>query len=460
MKASLVQIPVLQRIQKQSDWDHLLSAACDGRASDKEMERLAELIRTHPGLRDDYLFYVDTHACLDVDCADPALTLAPKSPRPHPLLRLLPAWAPGLAAGLVASALLALAGRALWGWETSRDRFLAVVTNADGALWEGGDASVMIGSAIGPGLLELCEGRVELELDNGVRLAVEGPARFELESLAHGILHQGSLAAMVPPQGVGFKIDTPTLSVVDLGTEFALRVAENGVSDVHVFEGEVEASMRNRPDGGDRRLLGSSATRRAKPSGSRLEAVDFDPAQFVTPPQVLAGVERVSGGVRVLANPPETVRPGTYQHNYMLLFQEQSGVELESVLPISFSGPGCHQIRGPLAAAGPAASLRPGSRIDSYFVHYDVRRGEKQSRVRSTVRFQRPILAVISGETLMTRTDDLLGSWCTRYAGPGRGIKSPNDDLVTISGDHRTLTLDWGFDGTADQIRVLVESGD
>jgi hypothetical protein len=457
MKASIAQVSGRKRIQKQSDWDHILSAACDGRATDQEMERLAQLVRDDPGLRDDYLFYVDTHACLDVDCADPALTLAPKITRPHPILGRFPLWGLGLAASLAAVAAVCWA---LWGPDTSQGRFLAVITNADGALWEGGDASVMIGSAIGPGLVELCEGRVELELDNGVRLAVEGPARFELQSLSHGILHQGSLAARVPTQGVGFKIDTPALSVVDLGTEFALRVAENGVSDVHVFEGEVEASMRNRPDGGDRRLLGSSSTRRAKPTGSRLETVDFDPAQFTTPPQVLAGVERVSGGVRVLANPPETVRPGTYQHNYMLLFQEQTGVELENALPISFSGPGCHLIRGTSQTSARPDSLRPGTRVDSYFVHYDVRRGDQNARVRSTVRFERPILAVISGEAQMTRTDDLLGSWCTRYAGPGKRIKEPSDDLVTISGDHRTLTLDWGFDGSADQIRVLVASGD
>jgi len=359
--------------------------------------------------------------------------------------------------GLAASILVALAaGLAVWataGWMKTHDRYLAVVTNADGALWEGGDASVMIGSALGPGMVELCEGRVELELDNGVRLAIEGPARFELDSLFHGVLHQGALAANVPPQGVGFKIDTPSLSVVDLGTEFALRVTETGVSDVHVFAGEVEASMRNQPGGGDRKLLGSSVTRRAKPTGSRLETVDFDPAQFASPPRVLAGVERFSGGIRVLANPPETVRPGTYQHNYMLLFQEQAGVELENALPISFTGPGCHQVR----KTGEGVNLPAGQRIDSYFVHYDVRRGDKTSKVRGTVRFERPILGVISGGSQMTRTNELLGSWCTGYADPAKERKDLGDDLVTISGDRRTLTLEWGFDGTADQIRVLVD---
>jgi hypothetical protein len=452
MKATGSKVSAPRPVTKASQWDHLLSAACDGRATDEEMDQLSELILQDPRLRDDYLFYVDTHACIDVDCADPSLTL-PSAPS----RRSLPAgrW---LGLGLAATLVIALAvGLSAWAaahWSRSHDRFLAVITNADGALWEGGDASVMIGSAIGPGMVELCEGRIELELDNGVRLAVEGPARFELESLFHGVLYQGRLAANVPPQGVGFKIDTPSLSVVDLGTEFALHVSETGVSDVHVFTGEVEASMRNRPDGGDRKLLGSSLTRRAKPTGSRLETVDFDPAQFATPPQVINGVERVSGGIRVLANPPETVRPGTYQHNYMLLFQEQAGVELENPLPLNMCQPGCHEVREGI----PTANLPAGQRIDSYFVHYDVRRDDKTSRVRGTVRFARPILGVISASGQMVRTNELLGAWCTRYAPPGKSGKQPAHDLVTMSGDRRTLTLEWGFDGTADQIRVLVEA--
>jgi hypothetical protein len=458
-----------------TQWDRLLAAAADGRATAEEMERLAALLKEHPGLRDDYLFYVDTHACLAEDCADPSVALAEPS---RGRFRLQP-WI--LAGALAGASLLVAAGwfryqspaavpaSALASGPAASPRFLAVVTNADGALWEGGDASVMIGSALGPGLVELCEGRVELELDNGVRLAVEGPARFELESASRGLLHQGKLAATVPPQGVGFTVDTPTLSVIDLGTEFALHVAESGVSDVHVFTGEVEASLRPRSETSptERKLLGSSVTRRARPTGSRLETVDFDPRRFVAPPpQVVAGVERVSGGVRALADAPESVRSGTYRHQYLLLFREQTGVELENALPVDLSGPGCHRL-APVAAGGsdPAPSLRdaalsPGLRIDSYFIHYDRRGTAASPRVRGTVRFVRPVLGVIAGSERLAASDDLLGSWCTGYDAPAASGRGLEGDLVTISGDRRTVTLDWTFDGNADQIRILVAAED
>jgi len=448
-----------------SQWDRLLAAAADGRATAEEMDRLATLIREHPGLRDDYLFYVDTHACLAEDCADPDVTLADPARRPA-LVR------PWLLAGLAAAASFVCAAL----WHQGREplqatalplppaRFLAVVTNADGALWEGGDASVMIGSALGPGLLELCEGRVELELDNGVRLAVEGPARFELESPSRGLLHQGKLAATVPPQGVGFTVDTPTMSVIDLGTEFALHVTESGVSDVHVFTGEVEASLRPRSETAtmERKLLGSSVTRRARPTGSRLETVGFDPRSFVPPPrQVVDGVERVSGGLRALAHAPETVCSGTYPHPYLLLFREQVGVELENALAVDLAGPGCHRL--PAASEtvpSPGGSLPPGMRIDSYLIHYDLRGKAAAPSARGTVRFARPVLGVIATSGGLAASDDLFGSWCTQYDASrpsGRGLET---DLVTISGDRRSVTLDWTFDGNADQIRILVAAED
>jgi ferric-dicitrate binding protein FerR (iron transport regulator) len=40
-----------------------------------------------------------------------------------------------------------------------------------------------------------------------------------------GHLHRGKLAAHVPPQAVGFEIETPTARIVDLGTDFRLAAS-------------------------------------------------------------------------------------------------------------------------------------------------------------------------------------------------------------------------------------------
>ncbi|MEM1294324.1 MAG: FecR domain-containing protein [Verrucomicrobiota bacterium] len=305
---------------KSPDMDELFSAACDGRADQAQMERLEHELAQDLEVRDDYLAYVDLHASLVDDCigvdADNIVDFPQRSGKLR-TRQVLVATGAGIAAALVF-------GLVFW-ISTQRGiddpGYIAIVTNADGALWEGDDASVMVGSALRPGMVELCEGRVEIELDSGVHIAMEGPARFELINEKHGMLHQGKLSANVPPEGIGFTVDTPSMAVVDLGTEFGLNVNQSA-SEVHVFDGEVEAILNSEPSMvPSKELITTNVTRRVERSEGHFEAVAFNPDRFTKPPDTLQGVTRVSGGIRVLRTEPETVRKGTFQHNYILLFR-------------------------------------------------------------------------------------------------------------------------------------------
>ena len=55
-------------------------------------------------------------------------------------------------------------------------------------------------------------------------------------------LKSGRLTAEVPPAASGFTVNTPRLNAVDIGTRFGVNVEENGDSELHVMEGEVEVS--------------------------------------------------------------------------------------------------------------------------------------------------------------------------------------------------------------------------
>lgn len=52
----------------------------------------------------------------------------------------------------------------------------------------------------------------------------------------------GRLSAFVPPRAVGFIVDTPTATVVDLGTEFIVDVSADGTTGVLVQTGTVDVS--------------------------------------------------------------------------------------------------------------------------------------------------------------------------------------------------------------------------
>lgn len=440
--------------KRDPDFDDLLSAACDGRATDAEIDRLQQLLMDDLDATDQYLDYVDTHANLVDDSVDVGVVAFPSKRRP-PIWQVVTAIAAVLVALLLTWQLLTPKTNS--GMPAN---YIAVVTHAEGALWEGEDASVMIGSGLTPGMIELCEGRVELELNSGVKIALEGQTRFRLINAKRGQLEQGMLSASVPPSGMGFTVDTPQMEVVDLGTEFGLNVSAVA-SEVHVFDGEVEATVRNDSVASiPSELLTTSHTRRADSDSTVLESVDFDPNRFVSPPVALDGVSKIEGGIRVLRTPPQTVRTGAYQHNFVLLFQEQAHIELEDPLEVSLSKPGCYQVGfAPENHGDFEKMLDVGETVDSYLLHYDTR-SDQMTRCSGTVQFDQPIVAVIAGGKQLALTDELLGTWCTEYDRPGSTQRQLENDIVVISADRRMLTFDWGVGPAADQIRVLVRTAE
>lgn len=106
----------------------------------------------------------------------------------------------------------------------------------------------------------LSAGLVSIRYETGVKLLIEAPATFQLDSKENVTLETGQIAANVPPEGVGFTIETPSAEVVDYGTEFAVGVGQDGASEVHVFQGEVEVLPRVK-ESEPVRLFTNAATR-------------------------------------------------------------------------------------------------------------------------------------------------------------------------------------------------------
>ena len=88
---------------------------------------------------------------------------------------------------------------------------------------------------------ELQKGLLNLQFGGGVMVYVEAPARFDAVSDKRVVLHSGRLSARVPPEGIGFTVETPEAEVVDFGTEFSVDV-ESGAIEVHVFDGIVRVN--------------------------------------------------------------------------------------------------------------------------------------------------------------------------------------------------------------------------
>jgi len=86
--------------------------------------------------------------------------------------------------------------------------------------------------------LRLRAGLAELQFDNHTRITIEGPAEFELQAADQLLLRYGRLYASVPPEAIGFRVNTPYARITDLGTEFGVISSPSGDTEVHVFRGQ------------------------------------------------------------------------------------------------------------------------------------------------------------------------------------------------------------------------------
>lgn len=256
-------------------WE-LVEAACAHIADESQYRRLDELILRDEQVARFYAAYMDQHASL--------------------------AWsrrAKGQASGFrvqVETTLMPKRSRSVWyavaamivlavtAWfiflpeprtqnpEPSTKRSIALLTNAQDAVFAEGDIGMGLGRELTGGTVKLLSGQAQLMFSGGAVVDLTGPCALELVSGGRGRLMQGRLAAYVPATAAGFRIDTPSgVSVVDLGTEFAIETLPPGLTTVQVYQGRVRLQ---RDDAADR-ILGEMARGQI----ARIDAsgrIDFD----------------------------------------------------------------------------------------------------------------------------------------------------------------------------------------
>ncbi len=117
---------------------------------------------------------------------------------------------------------------------------IATLTDNVNAKWASVTGSMEKGTRLATrsDKLFLREGLAELLFDNGTKVVIEGPAEFELLTEGWIDLQYGRIYATVPPEAVGFTINTPTSRIVDLGTEFGVWADAYGDVQLHVIKGK------------------------------------------------------------------------------------------------------------------------------------------------------------------------------------------------------------------------------
>lgn len=185
-----------------------------------------------------------------------------------------------------------------------KDRIIvATLRGAVNAQWETAPDK----SELSRGWMALEQGCAEIAFKQGAQVIIQAPGRFRLISGGRMYLERGTVTARVPPEAVGFIIETPSSICEDFGTEFGVIVDASSQSEVHVFAGEISvaSSIRKKPLSKTRLRQGQCAitdlTGAVYIGQSRYRAQHFlrdlpDPNRIDTPGKRLSLADLVGGG--------------------------------------------------------------------------------------------------------------------------------------------------------------------
>ena len=195
-----------------------------------------------------------------------------------------------------------------------------------------GLGNVKMGDWLKPGEISLVEGNLEITFDSGAVIFLQGRSSLNLETEKRAFLNYGKMSARVPEEAIGFIVNTPQGTVVDLGTEFAISVDKENAMEVHVIEGEVEADSIS---GNQPKLLKKDEAIRIEKNGSLVEDTKLSQMHFSRVPEFKSHIDynfiywpfdkvkkkmvfdQGNGGMGgsfdlLLPNPKENIRPGKF----------------------------------------------------------------------------------------------------------------------------------------------------
>lgn len=265
-------------------------------------------------------------------------------------------WRLWAAPAVAACILMAAAGTFWWNaWSRSAadaghhsSGRAARVVNVSNVEWSSGAKSYDEWSFVEPGdTIQIERGLVNLFLDNGAELLIEGPADVDYVSLKKVFARRGKLAARVSPSAIGFSIETPHANVIDRGTAFGLSVDEKNRTDVVVYEGMVDLDVLGNNAPARRRLERGEALSVSR-MGELSRITTVESSKFLEPPQVRAAggrepvISSVSDNVRSLETTKYyRVIPGGFREDcraYVDRAHEWNGVDQRGLPPFLLGG--------------------------------------------------------------------------------------------------------------------------
>jgi len=150
------------------------------------------------------------------------------------------------------------------------------------AKWEPSMAQWNVGQRLPDRAITLESGLAKIDFDSSASAIIEGPATFRARSNNSIDLNAGRLTAIVPAAAHGFTVRTPSATVVDLGTEFGVAVADDQSTHLEVFRGTVQATpLRSADSTAAAQVIVADQAVDIRADTTTLASAQFNPSQFV-----------------------------------------------------------------------------------------------------------------------------------------------------------------------------------
>jgi hypothetical protein len=240
----------------------LIAAAATEQLSSEDRRLLDQLLREHDDALAEYLKYcqleTDLHFHIRATLTG-RRAIADLSARKQDVAAR-PFTAVGVKMAVAATILVGLfAWWSAWYWQEipaeRQPQTIARLSEADGAQWLGDDGPVVGHEFVEGDSVYLTKGRARISMSSGAEVVLRAPCFVTLSAANRVQLEEGVVTAQVAEWGHGFTVTTSAMSVVDLGTKFAVAANATGVSEAHVLDGQVRIQPLSRVASNRRSML-------------------------------------------------------------------------------------------------------------------------------------------------------------------------------------------------------------
>lgn len=324
----------------------LLHRYLDGGISPEELEILEELLRTNAEARST----LRSLATIDAKWQELETKGLGAQSDEDPVIEGVSFSASNwLSLGAIAAALIAGLFVLLSEKPATAELGIARVIRVEGEALVDGQRVVAKGDELfSAGKVSMTKGFIELAFrESGVHVVAGAPLSMRLDDSMRLFLNEGEIKLVVPPQGIGFVVDTADQEIVDLGTSFILKANPEG-SEVLVLDGQITVGKRA---GETKRLLmseGEFATfdrsgkiRKRAQASLRAQSLPEVPFRVTEPgPASLRGKIMSQTGQPLLSRGRDRdVIGGQFVPLIESEFRDQSGIELlPTGKPLRFAG--------------------------------------------------------------------------------------------------------------------------